>query len=308
MATPGQPEPPVPSPEFRSLEHWNTEPDGADRLKRWLIRLLPTLVILAVAYVVAIHALAASWLFQPAPYPGGHWQVQQTYRAQDRWLTLPHGTRLNAWWVPVEGARRTALFFHSREGNISDQDEQIMRLRDTGCNVFLVDYPGYGKSGGRASIKAVKASADAAYQFVRESLNVPSNRLILVGDELGSALAAGEAAKHPQVAGLILLSPFPDLRTWANGMAPLAGWILGDHFHEAQAVRHYAGPAMVVYGDADSTFNAGMAQPVIAAFPISPTVHVVAGGTQGHLLADAGYDYERWLNDFFQANQPAKSR
>lgn len=271
---------------------------------RVLSRVLPALVILLLLYIGFIRMEARAWLFRPAPYPGGDWSVQRIYNAQDHWI--PFGSsRLHAWLVPTDQPVRTVLFFHSREGNISDQAEHILRQRDLRSNMLLVDYPGYGKSPGMPSVATLDQVGEAGYQYLVQQLHVPPSKIIVQGDELGTAVAAHVAATHPQVAGLILESPFPDLRHLANAVLPFAGWFIAGGLNEVQDVHAYPGPVLVMYGSQDPNLPATLSEKVAQAIRGPKTTHVVDGGTQAELILQAGDDYSQWIRAFYQTTGTA---
>ncbi len=271
---------------------------------RILSRVLPALVILLLLYIVFVRMETTAWLFRPAPYPGGDWSVQRIYNAQDHWVPFGH-VRLHAWLVPADDPVRTVLFFHARQGNISDQAEHILRQRDLRSNTFLVDYPGYGKSPGAPSVATLDKVGEASYQYLVQQLHVPPSRIIVQGDELGTAVAAHVAATHPQVAGLILESPFPDLRHLANAVLPLAGWFMAGDLNELQDVQTYPGPVLVLYGSQDPNLPATLPERVIQAVRGPKVSHVVDGGTQAELILQAGDDYAQWIRDFYQTTKTA---
>ena len=272
---------------------------------RLLSRLLPALAILGLFYIAFVRMEANAWLFHPAPYPGGDWSVQRIYNAQDHWI--PFGSsRLHAWLVPALDPQRTVLFFHSRQGNISDQAEHILRLRDLHSNTFLVDYPGYGKSPGKPSVDTLDQVGEASYNYLTGQMHVPPAQIVVQGDELGTALAAHVAATHPQVAGLVLESPFPDLRHLADAVLPFAGWFISGNMNELRDVRAYPGPVLVLYGSADPNLPPSLANQVYQSARGPKTLHVVDSGTQALLLLQAGDDYSQWMADFYRDTHTLK--
>lgn len=271
---------------------------------RILSRVVPAVLILLLLYIVFIRMEATAWLFRPAPYPGGDWSVQRIYNAQDHWIPFGH-SRLHAWLVPTIDPARTVLFFHSRQGNISDQAEHILRQRDLRANTLLVDYPGYGKSPGTPSVATLDQVGEASYQYLVQQMHVPPSKIIVQGDELGTAVAAHVAAIHPQAAGLILESPFPDLRHLANAVLPMAGWFMSGNLNELHDVETYPGPVLVIYGSQDPNLPARLSQQVAQAVRGAKTVHVVEGGTQAELILQAGDDYSHWIQAFYQTTGTA---
>jgi len=102
-------------------------------------------------------------------------------------------------------------------------------LRDypwNGDAFLLIDYPGYGKNGGYATIASTRESADAALKALTEKLHTDEDNLKLctIGHSLGSAVALDFAARH-NVERVVLIAPFTTLREEAATV--FGGWIAG---------------------------------------------------------------------------------
>ncbi len=125
------------------------------------------------------------------------------------------GVRLVSWVVRAdEPAAPWLLLCHGNGGNISNAGRpyHYAGLRGAGLNLFAFDYRGYGESEGAPSESGLYRDAEAAYRFVRDSLGVPAERVVLFGHSLGSAVAV-ELARRVPAAGLILdgaLTSVPD--------------------------------------------------------------------------------------------------
>ena len=89
---------------------------------------------------------------------------------------------------------------------------------------LLIDYPGYGKNGGYATIASTRASTDAALTALTEQLHTDEDHLTLctIGHSLGAAVAL-DFATHHRVARVVLIAPFTTLREEAATI--LGGWI-----------------------------------------------------------------------------------
>ncbi len=256
-------------------------------------------LILAALYLVFLRLQMRAWLLTPAPYPSGDWTSLAMLRGRDISIPAPGGNHLDAWWVPAWQAKITTLFFHARRGNITGQNERVLRLRALDSNVLLADYRGYGKSSGQAGIAGAFADGEAVYQYAVQQLHLPPARLVLDGDELGSAVAAWLAARHPQVGGLVLESPFPSFRQWGDSILPLGGWFLPSHPNTLHDVRRYSGPKLILYGTSDPNLPASLSRQVYDAASQPKFLQVVAGGTQNHLVLDAGDQYVDWMRQFY---------
>src|SRR6266446_2659414 len=89
---------------------------------------------------------------------------------------------------------------------------------------LLIDYPGYGKNGGYATVASTRASTDAALKALCERLKLSEEQLTLctIGHSLGAAVAL-DFATHHHVQNVVLISPFTTLREEAATM--LGSWI-----------------------------------------------------------------------------------
>ncbi|MGH7608193.1 MAG: alpha/beta hydrolase [Gemmatimonadales bacterium] len=140
-------------------------------------------------------------------------------------LAMRDGTTLVGWYLPPtapDGAllRSTAqsapglLWFYGNGETIGTIWPVIREFRPPDAALLVVDYPGYGESGGRATEAGIYEAADLAYQALVARPAVDRRRVYVYGRSLGSAPATHTAAGH-DVAGLILESPFTSARDMA---------------------------------------------------------------------------------------------
>jgi fermentation-respiration switch protein FrsA (DUF1100 family) len=127
------------------------------------------------------------------------------FRARD-------GVELNGWLFAAEKNSSRAswafLICHGNGGNISHRLELCRTLlAETGVNVFVFDYRGYGRSGGRAGEEGTYLDAQAAHAWLRER---GLSNIIAYGESLGGAVAA-ELALRENLAGLVLQSAFTSI-------------------------------------------------------------------------------------------------
>jgi uncharacterized protein len=160
-----------------------------------------------------------SVVFQP-------WAGQQQSPARfhldyhDVYFRSADGVRLHGWFVPAEGAAQgTVLFLHGNAQNISEHVANVAWLPARGYNLLLFDYRGYGLSDGTPSLEGVHADAQAALQEVFKTDGVDPERVVVLGQSLGAAIAVTALADSPyatRVRGLVLDSSFTSLRAIAR--------------------------------------------------------------------------------------------
>src|SRR5262249_46174035 len=119
-------------------------------------------------------------------------------------------TPLVGWYIhPRQPAARAAtlLWFYGNGETIAAIWPGIRDFQPPGTAVLVVDYPGYGGSGGRTTEPGLYEAADLAYDWLTAHSGDRARRIFVYGRSLGTAVATHVAATHP-VAGLILESPF----------------------------------------------------------------------------------------------------
>ena len=149
-------------------------------------------------------------------------------------LRMRDGTRLRGWYLTPKDAERrrktpetsgdlrrpspsfaALLWFYGNGETIGAIWPIIRDFRPPNAALLVLDYPGYGASGGRATETGLYEAADLAYDALAARPGVDRARIYAYGRSLGSAAATHVAASH-DVAGLILESPFTSAREMAS--------------------------------------------------------------------------------------------
>jgi uncharacterized protein len=141
---------------------------------------------------------------------------------EDVHLRSEDGVRLHAWWFPLEGATRTALFLHGNAGNVSYWMEPARVFREIGWSTLLLDYRGYGRSEGDPTEIGTYLDARAAWRHLTAHCGIESSRIVIVGRSLGGGIATWLAEHHP-CAGLVLEATFTSIADVVAQAMPLPG-------------------------------------------------------------------------------------
>lgn len=172
------------------------------------------------------------------------------------------------------------LWFYGNGENIAAIWPIVREFQPPRTAVLVVDYPGYGGSGGKATEAGLYAAADAAYAMLAARPDVDPHRIYVYGRSLGSAAATYTAVQHP-VAGLVLESPFTNARGMARHLyALLPRFTLTLHLDNLANVKRIHCPMLVFHGDADRLVPTAMGLEVAAAAPQPAEVVLIHGA--GH--------------------------
>jgi uncharacterized protein len=149
----------------------------------------------------------------------------------------------------------TLVFFHGNGGNLSHRAPLISRMRsELRASVFIFDYQGYGKSGGRPSEVATAADARAAITYLRTRADVDASRLVYYGESLGGAIAIDLATDAPPAA-LVIQSSFTSIADMTRLHYPVLSFLLPFatmRYDALSAISTLQVPLLVVHGGADT--------------------------------------------------------
>lgn len=135
--------------------------------------------------------------------------------ATDHAIEVAPGVSVAARHYAAAGARGTLLYFHGNGEVVGDHDGIAPLYRAVGLDLFVVDYRGYGGSGGRPSVAALVADAHPVAERFHALLDArgASRARFLMGRSLGSHPAVELAARRPEgFRGMILESTAAHLR------------------------------------------------------------------------------------------------
>lgn len=163
------------------------------------------------------------------------------------------GETLHGWWMAHPAPRAQVIFWHGNGGNLSLWLDAIAGINRRGFSVLAVDYRGYGASTGSPGERGLYSDADAALQLFNQRLRTPGVPVIYWGRSLGSPVAAHNASGAAPD-GVVLESPFPDLRTAiaGNPVLLLLSVFSSYRFPTSALLERYDGPLLVIHGAADS--------------------------------------------------------
>lgn len=228
------------------------------------------------------------------------------------------GRLLSGYFLKAKKAGRghangTIVHCHGNTGNITTHFSLMTFLVEANYNVFTFDYGGYGESEGRPTPKGIIGDTRAALAYVRSRSDVDKSRMVLFGQSLGGAAAAGAMTHERDIVGLILEGTFTTYREMA--FVTLIGRIL---FFLTPFLIPREGPlldlphiqsrpVLIVHGDHDDTIPVRFGQKLYDAASGDKSLAVLK--SFGHLDgAETGSSYRdiilRFLNRILLTPQP----
>lgn len=169
-------------------------------------------------------------------------------------LDIGDGEFVESWFFPAPAGDATRpapaiMYFHGNAEIIDFQDPIVMLYREAGCSVLLVEFRGYGRSGGRPSQRAVTADSVRFYDELIKREDVDKSRIVFHGRSLGGAIAADLTLRRPPAA-LILESTFSSVAAMAYKYgAPT--FLVKNPFRTDHVVQALDIPILIMHGGRD---------------------------------------------------------
>jgi alpha-beta hydrolase superfamily lysophospholipase len=149
-----------------------------------------------------------------------------------------------------DSAKGLVLFFHGNKENITHYADYAPLFTQKGYSVWMMEYPGYGKSKGVLTEKTMNEWALQCYKLARKRYE--PRQIILYGKSLGTGVAAGLAAVR-DCKSLVLESPYYDLPSLFRPylfLYPLER-LLHYHFPTYQYLPRVDAPVTLIHGTND---------------------------------------------------------
>jgi len=235
-------------------------------------------------------------VFQPPATPSG-----APVHARRIDYTTADGVRLFSYVVGDCTAERSVMIAFHGNADVArwliPWAQQVVER--TNLCVVLAEYRGYDGLAGVPSYPASARDALAALQYTRDSLGVKSDRLVLFGHSLGSAIAA-ELAATAQPRFLVLQSPFTTAQDMARrmfvpGVNALWRLISRVHFDTITRVKTLAMPVSVVHGDRDLIIPDWMGRAVYNSAKEKGHLLIVHGAGHNDVPQVGAEAYWSWL-------------
>jgi pimeloyl-ACP methyl ester carboxylesterase len=216
-------------------------------------RILKALKILLITYLLvglAVYWLQDRILFHPVSLrPGYKYNFQQPHR--DVTMQLDSATLINVIeFTTRDTVKGVVLYFHGNKKNISWYARYADNFTKRGYEVWMIDYPGYGKSIGRFTEQDLYRYADALYQLAQKRFK--SQTILVFGKSMGTGIATQLASTHP-CQQLILETPYYSFTSLGKHYLPIypVSWLLHYKMPTYQFLPSVKVPVTIFHGTDD---------------------------------------------------------
>jgi len=183
----------------------------AAMIQRALIRLIGMLLLIVTAGCSSLF-LHPSRVMQESP-------AVKMFSHRDVVFQASDGMVLHGWYFPAANPRGSILVLHGNAENLSTHVHSVLWLVKEGFNLFIIDYRGYGWSGGEKSLEGAHLDAAAALEKLFDMPETDQDRVVVLGQSLGGSIAVYTVVHSPRkdrIRALVIDSAFSSYRRIAR--------------------------------------------------------------------------------------------
>ncbi len=249
-------------------------------LPRFSMGILIFLLLLGYGVIAAaVYFHQDAMIFFPAAQSAEEGDRLATRNGFESWRNA-QGVQIG--WQSLGGDPTNALLVvHGNAGNALHRTYYHQYSRQAGkWKTYLLEYPGYGVRTGQPTEASLTAAAMEAVDVLAE---LPDRKIWMLGESLGSGVAAAAASSRKDVvSGLILVTPFDSLVSAARSHYP---WLpvtalLRTRFESNKHLAGYPGPAAFVVAEKDTVVPPALGQKLYDDYPGRKQLWVAPGS--GH--------------------------
>jgi pimeloyl-ACP methyl ester carboxylesterase len=180
------------------------------------------------------------------------------------------------------------LYFHGNKENLSRYASIAPIVTANGYELWMIDYPGFGKSTGTFSEKAMYDWALTFYKLARARYSRDS--IIIFGRSLGSGPAA-HLASIRDCKRLILESPFYSLPSVFASYAPVYPWnnMIRYRFPTFEYLKKVDAPVTILHGDDDGVIPIRNARKLLPSLKPGDEFVTIEGASHNDMLQQDAY-------------------
>ena len=218
-------------------------------MKKISIKVLRIFLLFSTGLLIMISFFQEKLIFMPSKLPDDY-QYQFLAKFEEMNIEVEKNVSINSLLFKQKQSRGLIFYMHGNAGNLAGWGGVSRDLLPFGYDVFIYDYRGYGKSGGKiSSEEQIYHDAEILLESLKK--NYKEEQIILYGRSIGSGVASYLATKH-KVKALILETPYYNLTWLAKHYYPfIPTFFLKYKFANNEYLKNVTSPIFLIHGTDD---------------------------------------------------------
>jgi alpha-beta hydrolase superfamily lysophospholipase len=219
--------------------------------RRRIFRWIKVIVLLYCLIGIALYYLQDYILFHPEPL-SKKYKYQFLEKHDEINIFFNKQTTLNVIRFKTNDSlpKGVVLYFHGNRKNIGWYARYAENFTKNGYEIWMLEYPGFGKSTGKFIEREIYEYALQLYKLART--NYPPENIIIYGKSLGTGIAA-ELASVRDCKYLVLETPYYSMTSLVAHYFPVypVNQMLHYHFPSNKYLQNVTAPVIIFHGTDD---------------------------------------------------------
>lgn len=219
--------------------------------KRKVIRWLTVIGFLYGSIGIALFYLQEKFLFHPEPLASDYvFKFNTPFKEINIAINERDTLNLIQFFPENTVPKGVVLYFHGNTGNVIRYEKYVKNFTKDGYEVWMPDYPGFGKTTGKLTEENMDMEAKEVYKLAHSKFAADS--IIVYGKSLGTGVASLIAAKY-ECKRLILETPYYSIPSLFSSYAPIYPTTRMAHFKfpVGENLKEVKAPVTIFHGTAD---------------------------------------------------------
>ncbi|MEP7319389.1 MAG: alpha/beta hydrolase [Panacibacter sp.] len=230
--------------------------NSADKKRKFNWKKLITIIFLVYVIIgAALYFLQDMFLLHPTPLPASYkFDFKDSFTEQQLYYDNNTSFNIVKFTLPKGTTKKgLIIYFHGNMDNITHYATFAPNFTKNSYEVWMMDYPGFGKSTGELNENILYTEALEVYKMARGAGNTPSS-IIIYGKSLGTGIAA-QLASVRDCKRLILECPYYSIENLAGyyGWMYPTSWFVHYKIPTNEYLKKVKAPVTIFHGTSDGT-------------------------------------------------------
>jgi len=212
---------------------------------------LKVAVIVYLVCGIVLYFLQERFLFHPKKLPADYiFSFQQPFKEINLPVSSEKNISIIQFTVPDSLRKGVVLYFHGNRRNIERYASYAVNFTRNKYEVWMIDYPGFGKTTGKRTEETMYADAAMIYKMARSKYS--KDHIIIYGKSLGTGVAT-QLASVSDCKRVLLETPYYSVDALLKHYAFIypVSWMSKFHFPSNQYIKKIESPVTLFHGTKD---------------------------------------------------------
>lgn len=264
-------------------------------LKKKIWKYLQIFILIYFVIGVGLYFLQEKFLFHPQPLPAEHnFAFTTPFKEINLLVNENKNVNIIQFTVPDSICKGVVLYFHGNRKNIERYAPFASNFTKNKYEVWMIDYPGFGKSTGKLTEAVVYSDALQLYKMA--AARFAKDSIIIYGKSLGTGIAS-QLASVTDCKKLILETPYYSIESLFDHYAFIypVSLLAKYHFPTYEYLARVEAPVSIFHGTDDEII------------PFSQSTRLQKRAKHGAELIEIKKGRHNNLNDFSLFHQKLDS-